>query len=882
MSVEIGARLGSLEITAQLGKGGMGEVYRARDTKLKREVAVKMLPDEFCRDAARVSRFRREAELLASLNHPNIASIYDLEEVDNNAFLVLELVEGETLADRIQRGSIPIEEAVEIGKRICEALEAAHEKGVVHRDLKPANVKITPDGRVKVLDFGLAKAMGNPAPSGTLSNSPTLTVGATQAGVILGTAAYMSPEQAKGFEVDARSDTFSLGSVLFEMLTGRPAFRGDTVADVLASVVAREPDFSLLPPDLNSRLRELLERCLQKNLKRRWQAVGDLRAELELVTASPIVQPVRTIPAAPRWMLVVPWITAVLVTLALLVVGYRHFTEETRVLRLSVLLPEKATLNPGSLPAVSPDGRHIAYSVVVDGQQRLFVRDLDSPNARLLNGTEGAVFPFWSPNNRWIGFFTIGGKLNKIEAVGGPVIRLCDAVSGRGGTWNKDDVILFAPSQAAGLFRVSADGGTPVPSTVIDETSREKYHRMPWFLPDGHHFLYTAVGQDPEKTAIYVADLNAKDPSRDRRLLTRAISNAEYANGYVLFVRDRTLIAQSFDTAKAQAYGDGFHVAEQVDFYDNSSQAEFSVSETGVLAYTSAGAASNLQLTWVNRSGRMLGTVGPPGDLYAPRISPNGGAVAYWRREVRGADVWIHDLARGTDSPSTRHYCRCYGNHAWSPDSSHIAFSSNKDGQIKILMRDLNAKDEEEQQLDEGLKRPADWSNDGRYIIEETSAVSGKTGEDVWVLPLFGDKKPFPYLNTEVAETFPRLSPDGQWLAYVSNESKRDEVYVGTFPSPARKQQVSVNGGNFPLWSRDGKELYFVSGDGKMMAVEIKGESKFDPGVPKPLFDTVGLGTGDYGAYDVSKDGRFLMPLFVNQSSTAITVVVNWPAALKR
>ena len=883
MALTIGTQLGSHEITGLLGKGGMGEVYRARDLKLKREVAIKILPEEFARDADRVSRFQREAEVLASLNHPNIGAIYDLEEANDTRFLVLELVEGETVAERIQRGALPVEEALEIGRHICEALDAAHEKGIVHRDLKPANVKITADGRVKVLDFGLAKAMETAPVSGTLSNSPTLTIGATQAGVILGTASYMSPEQAKGFDVDSRSDTFSFGSVVYEMLAGRQAFQGDTVSEVLASVLVREPDFTLLPPNLNPRIQELLQRCLQKNPKRRWQDVGDLRAELETVAAAPRIEAVphgRT-PQRSWWTSVIPWAIAIIAILALGTPAYRHFSEQTRLLRLSVLFPDKANFNPGSLPAVSPDGMHIAYAVVVEGQQRLWVRDLDSLNARLLNGTEGAVYPFWSPDSRWIGFFTPGGRLKKIEAAGGPIVTLCDAAQGRGGTWNKDNVILFAGSQTTGLFRVTADGGTPVPVTVTDTAARERYHRTPWFLPDGHQFLYTALNQDLEKSAIYIADLNSTSESRGRRMLVIANSNAIYVQpGYLLFVRDGTLMAQPFDANKGQVTGEAVHVADQVDIYDGSSQAEFSASQTGILAFTSSRAGSTLQLTWLDRADRPVGSAGQPGDLNWPRISPNGETVAYVRRQ-RGAlpEIWLYDFMRGTDTPWT--FGQGNGYPTWSADGNYIAYLATY-GKPRLVKRPSTGPGQEEV-LDVGPKRPADWSRDGRYIVEATFASFPKTGLDVWVLPLFGDKKSYPYASTEFAETYPRLSPDGQWLAYVSDESRRDEVYVGTFPMPGSKWQVSINGGSFPAWSRDGKELYYIAADGKMMAVEIRGGPKFDRGVPKPLFEPVGLGTGEFAPYDVSKDGRFLMALSVNSSPIVpMTVVVNWPAALKK
>jgi serine/threonine protein kinase/Tol biopolymer transport system component len=880
MPIPVGTQLGPHEITGLLGKGGMGEVYRARDTKLKRDVAIKILPDEFSRDPTRVNRFQREAEVLASLNHPNIAAIYDLQEANGTQFLVLELVEGQTLAERIQRGPLPIEEALEIGKHVCQALEAAHERNVVHRDLKPANVKITPDGGVKVLDFGLAKAV-NASSSSTLSESPTLTIGATQANVILGTAAYMSPEQARGFDVDARSDTFSFGALLFEMLTGRQAFQGDTVSDVLASVLAREPDFTLLPPNLNPRLHELLQRCFQKNPKRRWQAVGDLRAELETIASNPRPSAIPVTRSAGFWTAAIPWAIATVAVIALVVLAYRHFSEETRLFKLSVPFPEKADFNPGSLPAISPDGRRVAYAVIVDGQQRLWVRDLDSPVARVLEGTEGAVFPFWSPDNRWIGFLA-GGKLKKIEARGGPIASICDWTGQpmRGATWNQEDVILFGTG-ISGLYRVSAGGGTPAPATVLDSKAGERRHSSPWFLPDGRHFLYTAINSVQDKTTIYVADLSATTESKDRMPIVVTNSNAAYAQGYLLFTRGNTLLAQAFNPDNGKVAGEPIHVAEQIDVYAGQGQSEFAVSQTGILAYTTGGAGAHLQLTWVDRSGKRVAGVAEPGDVHWPRISPDDGTVAYVRRSPTSgtADIWWFDLLRGTNSrftlgPSNNLYP------TWAPDGTRIAFYSTPDSGPVIIQKSTTTTKADEV-LDSGVKRPEDWSGDTRYLVE--LAGGPLNNPRISVLPLFGDKKPYLYTDTRFTETFPRVSRDGRWLAYSSNESGREEVYVGTFPTAGGKWQVSVNGGSVPVWSRDGKELYFIAANGMMMAVPIQPGDRFTPGIPKPLFDTTGLGSGDYGTYDVSKDGRFLMPMSAVQSeSVPMTVVINWTETVKR
>ncbi|MBZ5607139.1 MAG: protein kinase [Acidobacteriia bacterium] len=845
-------------ITAKLGEGGMGEVYRAVDTKLDREVALKILPAAFAADADRMARFEREAKVLASLNHPNIAQIYGVEE----RALVMELVEGETL-----KGPLPLDTALNYARQIADALEAAHDKGIIHRDLKPANVKVTPQGVVKVLDFGLAKAaderLADP------QNSPTLTISPTQAGVILGTAAYMSPEQARGKPVDQRADIWAFGCVLFEMLTGRQAFSGETVSDILAGVLVKEPNLDATP----AKVRPLLEKCLAKDPKQRLRAIGDWPLLLDEPVAA-------TAPAQSRTGWLWPTVAALLllVTLALAYVAYRHVTEEARVLRFPVLPPEKASFT--GPPAISPDGRRIAFIARLDGKDSLWVRDLDSLAARAFPDTDGASYPFWSPDSRAIGFFA-SGKLKRIDATGGPGFTLADAPSPRGGSWSRNGVILFAPTILSGLRRVTAAGGSVTPVTELDHALSENAHRTPWFLPDGRHFLFTARSNDPEKNAIYVGDLDSKSRTR---VLSES-SNAVFVQaGYLIFMRAGTLMAQPFDPGKAQTTGDAVPVAEQVAYDSLNLVGRFAVSQNNILVYASGGASfGDAQLTWFDRSGKVTGTVGIPGISQWAAISPDGNTVVADRLDPQTGffDLWLHDLTRGTASRFTFN-SKTNQFPVWSPDGSHIAFHSTREG-VGHVYRKAVGRAAQDEALDKNAsgKRPDDWSRDGRYIIEETPPSTPKTGDDIWVLPLFGDLKPFPYLQTEFNEHFAKLSPNGRWLAYASDETKRNEIYVQTFPAPGGKWQVSTNGGARPVWSRDGKELFYIGADQKMMVVEVTGGAKFEASVPSPLFDTR-LTSGNTW-FDVSKDGRFLIPASVEQStSVPMTVVVNWTAGLKK
>jgi len=866
-------RIGPYEIVAPIGSGGMGEVYRARDSKLGRDVAVKILSEALTSDADYIARFEREAQVLAALNHPNIASIYGLED----GAIVMELVEGATLADRIAEGPIPPAEALGIAKQIAGALDAAHEKGIIHRDLKPANIKVTPEGVVKVLDFGLATAAQvSPTASANPAASPTLTIRATQAGVIMGTAAYMSPEQAAGKPVDRRADIWSFGVVLYEMLTGRRLYDGETLSHTLAHVLTMEPDWTMLPKSTPAGARRLLQHCLIKDPKKRLRDIGDAWTIMdETEERGPAAQPP---PARRSRYERIAWAIACLALLiALGIVARRHFSEQSSVARLSLLAPEKTSFVSRSHPTLSPDGRKLTFIVASETGTQLWLRDMDSLVARPLPGSSDANDPFWSPDSRFIGFFS-QGKLKKVEVAGGPAQTICDAPQGRGGTWNQNGVIVFTPAGTEPLYRVAAAGGKPARVTELDPSHNERSHRFPWFLPDGRHFVYLARTRASEENAIYVGDLESKE----RKQIVAVDSSAIYVpQGFLLFVRERTLFAQPFDTGRIRTTGDPFPIAEQVDLDANNSKGDFSASLNGVLVYFSRGAGT-APLTWYDREGRPFGTLATRGgSSHGVAVSPDGATVAVDEADPSSGkfDIWLHVLARNTTTRFTFDPGQNI-NPVWSPDGGQLAFVSRRKGQWLIVRKSADGSGSEEILLTSPNSVVThDWSRDGHYL------VFGRMVDtiDLWVLPLSGDRKPFPYLATPFNEFAGKLSPDVRWMAYTSDESGRNEVYVQSFPTPRSKIQISTTGGSRPLWSRDGKELFYLALDRRLMAVEMKTGPKFEAASPKSLFPTgVSMALQNF---DISPDGRrFLVPSppAAETGAVPLTVVLNWPAALRK
>jgi serine/threonine protein kinase/Tol biopolymer transport system component len=892
MALTIGTQLGSHEITALLGKGGMGEVYRARDLKLKREVAIKILPEEFSRDADRVSRFQREAEVLASLNHPNIAAIHDLEETNGTRYLVLELVEGETLADRIARGPIPVDEALDIAKQIAEALEAAHERGIVHRDLKPANVKITPDGKVKVLDFGLAKALESAPAGATLSNSPTLLSGST-AGMIVGTVAYMAPEQAKGRYVDKRADIFAFGCVLYEMLTGKPTFDGEDVSQVLAHVLALEPDWNRLPASVPSRVRELLRLCLEKNVKNRRSDATDVRLDIEHALKEPATDAAPPLHAKLRARERLAWILAAAFLIGIAALFAVHFREKPpamSVMRYPIPAPENSTVHSF---AISPDGRYVVIAAGVNGKQQLWLRALDALQPQPMAFTEGATYPFWSPDSHYIGFFA-QGKLKKVSVSGGASQSLCDVPNTHGGSWSRDDVLIFSSgSVGISIQKVSAAGGTP-----SDVTKTKGDQRHPVFLPDGRRFLYLVRGAAPEKNGIYVSSL---DRTENRRILPD-VSGAVFAPapnlgrvGHILFVRERTLMALPFDAGNAQSAGEVFPVADGVSLTTNGTYVPATVSDTGVLLYSNGGVGGNTtQIAWFDRNGKLLGPVGAAGAVSYPAISPDEKSVAFSRLNGASIDLWLRDLARDTETRLTSDVS-VNGVPFWSPKSDRIVFASNRTGGIfNLFMKAASGSGQDESLLtNDHAKLPSQWSRDGRFIVYYE--INPKTKNDIWVLPMEGsgnERKPIPFLQTEFSEFMAQLSPDSQWMAYTSDQSGRREVYVRPFPAAEGQWTISVAGGQAPRWRGDGKELFFEAADGKMMAVPVKASGgpkpTFEAGTPAALFDAhIEHRIVDSNSeYDVTADGkRFLINTVSGPtaaSSPPLIVVVNWNVESKK
>jgi Tol biopolymer transport system component len=886
-----GTKLNSYEVATQIGAGGMGEVYQAHDSKLGRDVAIKVLPEVFAHDPERLARFQREAKMLAALNHPNIATIYGLEQSGSTSYLVMELVTGDTLAERIKRdGHVPLEESLAIAKQIAEALEAAHERGIIHRDLKPANVKLTPEGKVKVLDFGLAKAFSEDSSFVDMSNSPTLSQAATMQGVILGTAAYMSPEQARGKAVDKRTDIWAFGVVLYELLTGKRLFDGEDVTDILASVVKDKPDLSIVP----AKARRLLELCLEKNPKKRLRDIGD--AEL-LLEAAPEATPSK-VSTAPWMSAKAAWGAAAVFLVTAAALGFLQMRGKPPVLaapiRFEMAPPENGSV---SFLGLSPDGSKLAMIVQGnDGQQAIWIRPMDSMEMRKLAGTEGATFLGWSPDGRYVAF-NHTGKVEKADVSGGTPETICNYSSALSGiSWNKQDIIVF--STLAGAYRVSAAGGDVTQLTHLDTKREDLGQGGPVFLPDGRHFVYLVVA-NAEHSGLYLGSIDLKPDQQDTHRLSESDSAPRYAiasgdrPGSLFYLRGGTLMARPFDDKRLQFTEPAVRVTDDVGT-NGALVGIFSISENGVLA-TSSGGSGNRDLVWCDRQGKVLSRVGDTSRRDEMEMSLDGTRVVEGRVDAQGVwAVWVLDLARGTSSRFTFDSTGA-GNAIWSPDGKQIVYVSGGGQSADIFRRDANGASKQEVLFhSDSIKTPLDWSTDGRWILY---VERGKDrGQSLWALPDASgpagqERKPIPYLVTAFSEGQAKFSPDGKWVAYSSDESGPVEVYVRPFPASAEgKWLVSTGGGRQVRWRADGKELFYVAPGGMLMAAEVHASgSAFEVGVPKTLFRPQILGGTGGGAsaawrYDVSKDGqRFLINSATEKSaSVPITVNTNWAADLKK
>jgi eukaryotic-like serine/threonine-protein kinase len=906
MSLSPGTRLGPYEIVAPIGAGGMGEVYRARDTKLQRDVAIKVLPDLFARDPERLARFEREARSLAAVSHPNIAQIYGVVELPpgrgghggihpDGIHLVMEYVDGEDLSQRIAReGAIPLDEAIPIAMQIAEGVAAAHEQGIIHRDLKPANVKVREDGTVKVLDFGLAKALASPdlrsgPTASSLENSPTITspFQMSQLGVVLGTAAYMAPEQAKGKALDKRVDIWAFGCVLFEMLTARKPFDGEDVTDVLAAIVRDQPDWSRLPAATPPAVRTLLRRCLEKDRRERLPDIGAARLELKEVQRGGTPDIAAPIPAASRRRTaMLPWVIAGFSVLAALVVTAVLVTHQStgtipdpRVVKSAIPLPASLTAAPVMRLRVSHDGRRVAF-VAQDqsGRPVIWIRPLDGLTAQPIAGTSDALAPFWSPDDRWIAFYA-EGRLKKIDLATGAVITLCDASGAPAGSWSRDDVILFTYRSNA-IWRIPASGGTPVQVTEV--RPGEQTHISPFFLPDGKHFLFSISASGARQPGVFVASLDSKE----RVQLLDVPTNVAYANGHLLFLRDTTLMAQPFDPATLTLRGSGIPLAEGLQTNPASGTGAFSVSDTGVLVYQT-GSSAGTQLTWFDRGGKVLGTLGEPKAYRNVQLSPDNSTVSVTITTTgTQGDVWLFDVATGQRRRWS--FDELTSGALWSPDNRFLICAVSRGGPNAV--RDLYRRSAtgsggaELLLRDDTDKVPLDVSVDGQTLLYRTA--SSLAAGSLWLLPLEGDRKPRPLLSGDTTISGAAISPDRKWLAYASMATGRREVFVTSFPDATGQWQVSTDSGDNPVWRADGHELFFYATDG-VRAVDVKPSSgRFDSGPERRILSApvpaAGLGTRT--TYAVTRDGqKFLVNTWnTTMAATPLTLVVNWPETVKK
>ena len=920
-----GTRLGSYEVVALLGTGGMGEVYRARDTRLNRDVAIKVLPDLFAGDPERLGRFEREAQTLAALNHPNIAQVYGVLDLPNGGRgLVMECIDGEDLAHLLAHGrsrapaavaasesarpgatasgggaprALDIDDALAIARQIADALEAAHEHGIVHRDLKPANVVVRPDGAVKVLDFGLAKAV---APAGAVSGaaleSPTFTAHATQFGLIVGTAAYMSPEQARGKAVDRRADIWSFGVVLYEMVTGRRAFDGEEISDVLAAVLRQDVDWSALPPNTPLRLRQLLERCLERDPKSRLRDIGEARVTIAKIesgapdsSSSGIAPALAAAPRSRRMRMAAVAAASALLTAAALLGLLRPWARTAApaaVARFSLLPPPGTELYPDSTGvAISPDGTMVAFVVggVTRSESQLWVRTLGSMTPRRLEDADGASLPFWSPDGRRIGFFS-GTKLKTIAVSGGRSEVLCDAPGGRGAAWNAANVIVFAPDAGGPLYRISANGGSPTPVTSLDTSRKEYSHRFPTFLPDGDHFLYAALPSHNGQFEIYAGSVSGGAGSRTR--IGTMESAPVYADpGWLLYSRQGVLVAQAFDAAPLKLTGDPIPMEDEPSMILDptvsfTSARPVSMSMTGALAYYSS-PSLNTVAEWYDAQGRPAGTLDIPAGHYEyVRISPDGSHAVFVRSiSPSESSLWLADLNRGSAVPLSSGKGR-NDSPVWSPDGTHVAFAADRDGPFNVFVKTVG--DTAPEQLlfrsDVLFKNPAAWSPDGAWIV--MTQVDPETAQNIWLLPAGGGALKLFYAGPTRDNPGP-ISPDGRWITHVSDDTGRFQVYVQSFPTPGHRVQVSQTGAVNMWWSRDSRQIVYVGDD--MRTLWRVGVAPAGAGLSIGTPLKLGMLPPNIAWVSAMPDLQKFLALAPERTGTpSMTVVQNWRAALGR
>jgi eukaryotic-like serine/threonine-protein kinase len=903
----IGTTISHYKILEKLGEGGMGIVYKAQDISLDRFVALKFLPPHLSASEQDKARFIQEAKAASAINHPNICTIYSIDEHADQIFIAMELVEGRTLQEL--KGSLSSKQAIDIGIQVAEGLAAAHEKGIVHRDIKPDNVMIRKDGIAQIMDFGLAKLHG-------VSRL-------TKEGSTLGTAGYMSPEQVQGQETDHRSDIFSLGVLLFEMFTRQLPFKGIHETAVSYEIVnVDSPPMSSVDPEISPELDAVVLECLEKDPKERTQSAAQVATDLKRYRRQSSRQRASRITAARPLSTIrpqradeqpeqvqqrtslLPWILVAVLILLLLVAGIKYFSSSSDRSLITAVIPrpEKISFylygNNAGPAALSPDGKRLAF-VAADstGKRYLYVRSLDASVAKQLAGTEGALHPFWSPDNQFIAFFA-QLKMKKIDASGGAPITICTVAFPRGGTWNVDGTIVFSGGPGTPLSSVAASGGIPSILTSFDSLRKENSHRWPSFLPDGRHFLYLARtvtgGAQGEGGLIRVGSLDGKT----NKVLVPAVSNAVYASGYILYVRGTTLVAHPFDESALELKGEPTTIAEGVTYDPSINRSMFTVSSNGILVYQTGVEQNGSRLILHDRAGKSVGVASELSEYYYARFSPDDKrASAYiWDVQSHNADIWIIDFTRQLKTRFTFSAAmEIYS--VWSPDGNRIIFDSNVEGKFNLYQKNTSNTGSETLLLrSDHDKNPCDWSKDGKYLLYQEDGGQ-KTQYDLWVLPLNGNREPVPFLQTEYNELNGRFSPDGHWVAYTSDESGQTEIYVRSFQEPGaqtapkgstmsgEQRQVSIAGGDSPRWSGDGKELYYFSRDNKMMAADIAVKSgSLEVSHVRPLFEVPSIVQLPMSDYDVTSDGKkFLINVpFESQNETPLTLVVNWDLALKK